>query len=147
MNCREEQPSDIEDDLKQTEEADIDNFTLEEKFFNEDTPKNLEDSNVKYDKIEVKSLNCKYCDVAHKTLKKLKKHICPFQDASNPNTFICKVSTCNKQLSKKSFDYHMSTHSVSESKVICDYCNKKFNNLRLLSLHQTVHTGSKKLNL
>lgn len=84
-------------------------------------------------------MSCKYCDVIYKTLKKLKKHNCPFQVISNPNVYVCKF--CNKQLSKKSFDYHKSTHSSSEIKVICDYCNKEFNNLRLLSLHQTVHTG------
>lgn len=92
-------------------------------------------------KASVESFSCKYCDSLFESAKKLKKHDCPYLINGSSKDFLCRF--CNKSLSKKSFQYHMSTHNSPEDSIGCEVCQKKFKNSRLLSLHSTIHSGKK----
>lgn len=83
---------------------------------------------------------CKYCDKTFDSIKKLRKHECPYLKNCPTKNFLCRI--CNKELSKKSFQYHMSTHNSQES-LECNVCKKQFKNERLLTLHLTIHSLNK----
>lgn len=82
---------------------------------------------------------CRFCD---ENISSIHKHQCIYLKCQNTNNFLCRF--CKKELSKKSFTYHISTHNINnEAKLVCTICSKEFANSRLLNLHLIIHSGSK----
>lgn len=85
--------------------------------------------------------HCKYCDLSFGCLEENKEHSCEFQFPHHPKMFRCRF--CFLDMSKNSYNKHMTRHMFPTKEWICGFCDKKLSDENGLNVHLTIHTGQK----
>lgn len=76
---------------------------------------------------------CRHCGEAFTLKKYMADHLRNNHPEIMSLLWVCELCA-SVHRSKKSFDYHVETHN--ENTVLCDVCNKTYNNIQLLKQHQ-----------
>lgn len=84
--------------------------------------------------------HCKYCDLWFSSYEENKNHICKFQSSSDQKNFVCRF--CMVEMSKNSFNKHMSRH-LNPKEYVCKLCDKKLACEKALITHLTTHSGNR----
>lgn len=77
--------------------------------------------------------HCKFCGLSFDCLESNKAHECDFQFPEDPKMFRCRF--CLIDMSKNSYNKHMSRHLAPDKEWICEFCNKKLSDEIGLNIH------------
>lgn len=85
--------------------------------------------------------HCKFCGLSFSTYEDNKAHTCEYQFPDDPKLFRCRF--CLIDISKNSYNKHISRHLDSDVEWLCGFCDKKLSDEHALNTHLTTHTGNK----